>query len=403
MEPPASPQRFPLPFPPRRLDRRGVEIVRRLQEAGHEAYFVGGCVRDLLLGRRPKDFDIATSARPGQVRRLFRRSRIIGRRFKLAHVYSGRQVFEVATFRAAPPELDGEEVDIIRDDNTFGSAREDAWRRDFTVNGLFLDPSRGEIVDWVDGVQDVERRRLRTIGDPRVRFQEDPVRILRLVKFLRRLGLEPGRREVRAARELAPEVARSAPPRVAEEILRLMLTGDMEGVLEDLRALGLLELVLPEIHAWLRRDPGNLELLRGHFRVLDEWVREGGEPSYGLRLAVLFGPLVESEFHPATRTLEARDPGQIPARVLGPFQARARLPRAALSRAARILLTQLRLDPPEGLKRRRRKAQLEKLLDQEYFPEALDYLRCRLEARGRDLTLYDEWHERALFREAETR
>ncbi len=179
-----EPLRRRLPFSRRRLDRGGTEIVRRLQEAGFEAYFVGGCVRDLLLGRQPKDFDIATSARPNQVRRLFRRSRIIGRRFRLAHVYSGREVFEVATFRRVPPELEEGEVQMIREDNTFGTAAEDARRRDFTVNALFLDPVEGEIVDWVGGFEDLAARRLRSIGDPRLRFREDPVRILRLLKFL---------------------------------------------------------------------------------------------------------------------------------------------------------------------------------------------------------------------------
>jgi len=399
-----EPLRRRLPFSRRRLDRGGTEIVRRLQEAGFEAYFVGGCVRDLLLGRQPKDFDIATSARPNQVRRLFRRSRIIGRRFRLAHVYSGREVFEVATFRRVPPELEEGEVQMIREDNTFGTAAEDARRRDFTVNALFLDPVEGEIVDWVGGFEDLAARRLRSIGDPRLRFREDPVRILRLLKFFRRLGLEPGPEEAAAARELAPHIAEAAPPRVAEEVFRLMVTGDMAGVVEDLMALGVLTLVLPEVDAWLRRGGDRLDRLLALLEVFDRWVRDGGDPCYSLRLAVLFCPLVEEEMDPATRTVDARDPAQVVARILGDLQRRARLPRWVLSRCQRLLLVQQRLDPPPGgRRRRRRKGEAAALLGQEWFADSLDLLRCRLEAAGRDLEPYDRWREQALSREGEAR
>ena len=180
-------KRYPLPFNPRRLDRRAVDIVKRLQWDGHEAYLVGGCVRDHVLGLRPKDYDIATSATPGQVRRLFRRSRIIGRRFKIVHVYAGREIYEVATFRKEPPRGKDEKAVPILDDNAFGTAKEDGLRRDFTVNGLFLDPVKKEIVDFVGGMEDLEARRLISIGPPDLRFREDPVRVLRLIKFMRRL------------------------------------------------------------------------------------------------------------------------------------------------------------------------------------------------------------------------
>ncbi|MEM8714125.1 MAG: hypothetical protein AAGG01_24535, partial [Planctomycetota bacterium] len=178
---------------PDRLDRDAKRVVKRLQQHGHEAYFVGGCVRDLLIGRRPKDFDVATSARPSEVRRIFRNCRIIGRRFKLAHVFYGDHIIETATFRAAPHEDgqtgDGEDL-LIVDDNEYGTAESDARRRDFTVNALFLDPTTHEILDHVGGLKDLKARTLKTIGDPEVRMAEDPVRILRAVKFATRLDLE---------------------------------------------------------------------------------------------------------------------------------------------------------------------------------------------------------------------
>src|SRR4051794_8159775 len=181
-----------------RVDPDAQKVVRRLTRHGFEAYLVGGGVRDLLLDRRPKDFDIATDARPEDVRSLFRNSRIIGRRFRLVHVlFGGGKVIEVATFRRTPTldvdplEANGSavaDVDLlIRSDNAFGEAHEDAVRRDFTINALFYDLERGQILDWVGGMRDIERRVVRTIGDPETRFREDPVRILRAIKFAARL------------------------------------------------------------------------------------------------------------------------------------------------------------------------------------------------------------------------
>src|SRR5690606_9397235 len=185
-----QPDLYPVEFDERRVDTAAAKVVKRLTRNGFEAYLVGGCVRDLLIGRRPKDFDVATSARPDDVRRLFRNSRIIGRRFRLVHVlFSGGKVIETATFRRAPEQSGGRDGDdlLIRNDNVFGDAHEDAQRRDFTINGLFYDIDRQEVIDWVGGMPDIERRSVHTIGDPVVSFLEDPVRILRAVKFSARL------------------------------------------------------------------------------------------------------------------------------------------------------------------------------------------------------------------------
>lgn len=396
-----QPRRAPLPFDPRQLDRAAVGIVEDLQRAGFEAYLVGGCVRDLLLGERPKDFDVATSARPNQVLRVFRRARVIGRRFKIVHVYRGREIYEVATFRRMPeglePDADPSAVEVIRDDNLFGNAEQDANRRDFTVNALFLDPVAGEIVDWVGGLDDVAARRLRTIGDPEVRFREDPVRVLRLVKFMRRLGLDPTPNDVRAARAHARELQQSAPARIAEELLRLMRTGEMEGVLEDLRHLDVLDLVLPELAWWLLEKPERFERLKRRLAAFDGAVQEGHAPDAALALALLFGPRAEEEFDPRTRSLPESELAQIPSRILAEFQARARMPRAALQGAAAILLAQLRLDPPDWMpeKARRRRDPL-RVVGQEGFADALECLRCRLEGDGRDPEPYDRWHEWAV-------
>jgi len=245
-----------------RIDPDAQKVIRRLTRHGFEAYLVGGCVRDLLLGRRPKDFDVATSARPEDVRALFRNSRIIGRRFRLVHVlFGGSKVIEVATFRQTPI-ADGDALDsngassgevdlLIRSDNSFGEAHEDAARRDFTINGLFYDLEREQILDWVGGMTDVERRVVRTIGEPETRFCEDPVRILRAIKFAARLdlGIDPDVYDAMVYTRGA--LARAARPRLFEEILRLLRGGGSHRSIWLAWETGVLSILLPELATFL--------------------------------------------------------------------------------------------------------------------------------------------------------
>jgi poly(A) polymerase len=250
------PQRFPHDLDDGRIDPDAAKVVRRLVRAGHEAYLVGGCVRDLLLGRtmaEVKDFDVATSARPEVVRDLFRNCRIIGRRFRLAHVlYGNGKVIETATFRRNPTDLDktGEDL-LIRDDNVFGRAHEDAQRRDFTINALFYDIEARQVLDWCHGMADIEQRSVRTIGDPVIRFKEDPVRMLRAVKFSARLdlGIDPATYE--AIVQCRGTLAQAARPRLFEEILRLMRGGAAHRSIYLTWEMGLLDLLLPELSTYL--------------------------------------------------------------------------------------------------------------------------------------------------------
>jgi tRNA nucleotidyltransferase/poly(A) polymerase len=233
-----------------RIDADAAKVVRRLSQHGHQAFLVGGCVRDLLLGHAPKDFDVATSATPEQIRRVFRNSRIIGRRFRLAHVFFGSKVIETATFRSTP-EQPNEGVPLIWQDNQFGTAEEDALRRDFTVNGLFYDVASGKIIDVVDGLSDLRARLVRTIGDPDVRFPEDPVRIIRAVKFAARLGLaiEPLTRA--AAVRHRGLLAACSVARVLEELYRLLRGGSATKTFQLLHELGALAVLMPELAAVL--------------------------------------------------------------------------------------------------------------------------------------------------------
>jgi len=246
-------RRYDVAFDESRIDPDVQKVLWRLTRNGHEAYLVGGCVRDLLLDRSPKDFDVATSARPEQVRDLFRNSRIIGRRFRLVHVlFQGGKMIEVATFRRNPKDDADESSELlIRSDNVFGIASEDAVRRDFTMNALFYDINARQILDWVGGMEDVERRVVHTIGDPETRFREDPVRILRALKFAGRLGfgITPDVYDAIVFCREALELA--ARPRLSEEILRLLRGGQARRTIYLAWETGVLDVLLPELSSLL--------------------------------------------------------------------------------------------------------------------------------------------------------
>ncbi len=211
------------------LDDNSIEVVRDLHEAGFEAYLVGGCVRDLLLGAEPKDFDVATSATPEEVKQVFRRARLVGRRFRIAHVRFGRHIIEVSTFRKG--ETDGIETSpegMILRDNQYGTLEEDAFRRDFTINALYYDPTDGRLLDFVDGMADIRDRHLAFIGDTETRLTEDPVRGLRALRFQAKLGFELTE-EMRAALPGAANRLISVPPaRLFEEFNKLFMLGYAE-------------------------------------------------------------------------------------------------------------------------------------------------------------------------------
>jgi len=230
-----------LPRPEHIISRKGIDadalkVLYRLKNHGYVAYMVGGGVRDLLLARRPKDFDIGTSAPPAQVKRLFRNCFIIGRRFRLCHVRFGNKVVEVSTFRKQSPAEEGET--LIRRDNTFGTPEEDAFRRDFTVNALFYDIATFSVIDYVGGLDDLEHRVIRTIGDPGVRLAEDSVRMLRAVALAARLGFTIERDTVEAIHDLRGEIVKSSPARVLEELYKVLRQGASRKTFEMLNQHG---------------------------------------------------------------------------------------------------------------------------------------------------------------------
>jgi poly(A) polymerase len=373
----------PPEIPEDRLDQDAIRVLARLRHAGQQAYFVGGCVRDVLLGHTPKDFDIATSAHPGEVRATFRNCRLIGRRFRLAHVYfRDGKILEVATFRknptdtAADDQVGDEAGDLlITRDNVFGTAEEDARRRDFTVNGLFYDVFAGEVIDYVGGRADLEAHRIATIGDPEIRMQEDPVRALRAIRFASRLGFTIEPETFAAMRHHAPELARCAAPRLLEETFKILRCGASTRAFELLRTSGALPLLLPALAAFYDAAPdeGRRRFV-AHLAALDRLVKAGGEPSE----AVLLGALL---LH-----LPAGEPGG-PSdrdRMLAELMATARLPRKIAERTRLALMSQRALRGPA--KRRRRG-----LAAQTYFTDAMQLLELTVQATGEGASVLERW------------
>ncbi len=278
----------------RRIDRNVRQVLDRLCEAGFEAYLVGGCVRDLLLGRAPKDFDVATSARPEEVRALFSRSRLIGRRFRLAHVRCGRDVFEVATFRANHEAGAAGPEGMLLHDNVYGTREEDAVRRDFTVNALYYDDRDGSVLDFTGGLTDLGAGLIRAIGDPAVRYREDPVRMLRAVRFAAKLGFRIEQETEGQIFELATLLEGVPAARLFEEVLKLFQGGHALESLRGLDRYDLLPRLFPETAASARRDPRGRALLERAFVNTDRRLAEDLPVSPGFLVAALmWGPVCD--------------------------------------------------------------------------------------------------------------
>jgi poly(A) polymerase len=361
------------------IDPDALRVVQRLRRYQHKAYLVGGCVRDLLLGRKPKDFDVATSATPNEIRRCFRNCRIIGRRFRLAHVFFGRKIIETATFRANPRPTEEEPAEgagngngngngepqqaappadlLIRHDNVFGTAEEDARRRDFTINGLFFDVDTAQVIDHVGGLPDLEARLVRTIGDPDIRFREDPVRILRAVKFAARCNLTIEGETYRRMMEHKAELAKCAQARVTEEFYRLLRAGAAKRSFELLVETGLLEFLVPELaQAWSKEsdDPEvkqRIQRFWAYLSALDESIigREQA-PSDAMILATFLLPPLRDVLSPDGQPTQ--NIAQIVGQSVEPILARLKASRRDSELCRQILLTLRYLLPANPPRRR---------------------------------------------------
>jgi poly(A) polymerase len=384
-----------LPRPEHTLSRRDIDadalkVLHRLHGEGFVAYLVGGSVRDLLLGRRPKDFDIGTSAHPYQVKRLFRNCWIIGRRFRLAHVKFGTKTIEVATFRrqvplgaaepAEPlsPEQDLEGVEPtteprpIERDNEFGTPEEDAFRRDFTVNALFYDIGTLSIIDYTGGLDDLRGRVLRCIGDPDVRFVEDPVRMLRALVLAARLGFTVDQESLEAIERKAELITQAAPARLLDEYYKILRSGSARECFDHLADSGLLEHMSPE----LMNDEGQLT---DAFEAVDTYRRRFDAAPDTLTNAVLAGTLLVPLGLLRRRTMRDADDGREAPTQLGIMQ----VARRDIDRLRQILGLQRRLLDIDAPPRAQRA-----LLARPAFRETLTWL----DIHGRCPDVIAHWH-----------
>jgi len=258
------------------ISKNALKVVNKLNEAGFDAYFVGGCVRDLLLNLHPKDFDIATSALPEQVNELFRNSRLVGRRFRLAHVYFGRELIEVATFRGKVQRHHTETGMIMRD-NSYGTLEEDAWRRDFTINALYYDMKDESFIDYVGGLKDLDEKNIRVIGDSEKRYHEDPVRMLRALRLAAKLKFTLDSQATKPISSLAGLLQNVPQARIFDETLKWFLGGNSFTAFKLLRRYGLFAVLFSQTEATLNEGEDSIPFvfLSQGFINSDQRIAEG--------------------------------------------------------------------------------------------------------------------------------
>jgi len=373
---------------PAHLDPDALQIVARLRNAGYEAYIVGGSVRDLLAQKTPKDFDISTSALPEEIKKVFQRQCIIiGRRFRLAHIRYGHKIFEVATFRRGE-----NEDDLITHDNEWGTAAEDVARRDFTINGLFYDSSNHTIIDYVGGVEDVKKKLIRCIGDPPTRFKQDPVRMIRLLKFRARTGFEIDEKAREALLQCREEIAKSSSARLLEELLRMLESGAASPFLMLMAESRLLELLVPPLAHFVFSNHGQ-ELFK-YVSMADRINQNSPKQPIdrSILLACLLYPILEVELNhqyiAQQRTPHIGDVMTLTSHVIHAVlnESFSHFPRRLSTTAAFILTTQYRLTPFSGRRHPR-----PKMIRMKEFDLALKFLKIRALVNPEHMDAYQFW------------
>ena len=371
----------------RLVDRDALYVLEKLTAAGHIAYLVGGGVRDLLLRQKPKDYDISTSAEPEEIRRIFRNCILIGRRFRLAHIRFGKKIIEVSTFRSGDNENDA----LIVRDNIWGSPEEDVLRRDFTINGLFYDAAKQTVIDYVGGFEDLEKKYLRTIGQPFIRFKQDPVRMIRCLKFRARFGFELDHDTRIALIESKQEIMKSSSARILEELLRMLESGAAESFFRLMIEYGLLQLMLPALASFMETLEG--EEIYAFLEKIDSILLEDNKQPFDR--AILITALVFPIFQKKIQTLYT-DRNKIP--HLGEIQDEAfqifqeafgsffLIPKRIKIAAVSILTMQFKLTPLE-----KRRSKYLRIPNDENFLFALDFLELRATLNPNLEPILEEW------------
>jgi len=384
----------------KKMEEEVLKVLYRLHNSGHKAYLVGGAVRDLLLGRKPKDYDVATDARPDEIRKLFVNSRLIGRRFRLAHVmFKGRKVIEVSTFRCTPslPEIgevkDGEEDTrdlLIREDNTWGSPQQDAYRRDLTINALFYNIADFSVIDYVGGITDLHAKQIRTIGDPNIRFREDPVRMIRAVEYSARLGFEMDPGVVRSIKKHRKDLRKASDARMSDELLNLLRSGTAQSAFRKLLELGLLEVLHSGLHTALGSEKG--KRFFKDIAVVDSWIKSGER----VRDVSLFSIFFNAPLRQAVASAEQRKGGRL---VKGEFlhevdnileegQTLFRVPNRRRHQVKQSMLAARKMRRSPSKQR-----DLKNMISHAYFKDAFELFRVEAESTGRYDNVLKEWTE----------
>lgn len=367
------------------IDPNALYVLQKLQEAGFEAYLVGGGVRDLLMRKRPKDFDISTSAEPEEIKRLFRRCILIGRRFRLAHVRFGRQIIEVATFRSG----DTENENLITHDNVWGSAEEDVLRRDFTINGLFYDPLDHKIIDYVGGFEDLKKHLLRVIGDPVLRFKQDPVRMLRMQKFRARFEFNVDSGALAALDSCLEEITKSSPARVIEELFRMLESGHSAPFFKLILDARLLEILFPELSSYFKGPIG--KEMFAYLEAADQMnIKKGYPLDRALLAAALLYPILESQIRGSKKKFSMGIVIESAYEIIEKlFSSQfSHFPRRIRAIAHFVLQMQFRITPPDPHKHVRKS-----LATQRGFSMALIFLKLRTLVEPKLVSKYEYWKE----------
>lgn len=368
-------------------------MLYRLRKADYQAYLVGGCVRDLLLGYEPKDFDVVTDAHPEQIRAVFRNCRLIGRRFRLAHVHFGHEIVEVATFRGLNNEdgegdrQQGRDGRILRD-NVYGTIEEDAWRRDFTVNALYYNIRDFSVVDFVGGMEDHSAGILRLIGDPEQRFREDPVRMLRAVRFAVKLGFTIHPDCAAWIPHLAHLLEDIPSPRLYDEVIKLLMSGYAVQTFEQLRHFHLFGALFPETEECLAQEAEDFPLLflaKALDRTDERLQQNKGVSPYFLFAALLWEPVrTQAKARIAAGDNDVFAYQEVSAEVINRQVRRIAIPRTVSLTMREVWMLQPRLERIKGVRPF-------KLLTHPRFRAAYDFLVLRAETGEADPELADWW------------
>ena len=383
----------------RNISSAAVKVLYRLKDEGYTAYLAGGGVRDLLLNRNPKDFDVATNATPEQIRKIFRNCRLVGRRFRLAHILFRGEVIETSTFRAPVPEEDAEngcsdstfmasETGMVMRDNIFGTPKEDARRRDFTINALFYNIADFSVIDYAGGLKDLEKKIIRVIGDPDKRFAEDPVRMLRAARFAGTLGFEVEQAAYDSVCRNKDLLEHAAPSRMYEEVQKLFFCGHAKAVFRHLEQTGLLHPMFHDFAHWIDADRARHDWVNQTLEQMDRWRTAGLRVHPALLFALVFGEYHEFLINQLMEGgMSAHDAARhaVHDHLKGMCE-NVRVPKTVIYQVSDLMSNQLRFHKTRGHRPKRFK-------QSRGFLDAFLYIKISSKAHNRNLEQLDFWNE----------